>query len=556
KAKLAEARVRGALGNIDLHGGNLSLTLSERMIDVRGEILLNGVPAKLAWQRRLDAGPEEQQPLKIIARLDNADRETLGLAVNDMISGDVPVVVTVKRDANGKTLTSVQADLGGAELFLETLPWQKPPGRAASLRFDVARGKDGRTELQNFKITGDDIAIEGWVALDAKNQLKAFYFPEFTLNVITQMDVSGRLREDGVLEVRVKSASYDGRPFFRALLTQPRLPEKSPLNVKNRSPLDLVAEIDTMVGFTDTNLRNVKVSLKRRGNRITALEAAANFSTGGAPLVVSVRASSTGHRIMTTETTDAGSAFRLIGFYGSIRGGEGNLRIDLDGQGHADKTGILQVRRFAILGDEIVTEVLKPTEGNKRVMREQFPFDLMRVSFETGHGQIVLGESYLRGPIIGATLRGRMDYQTQTLALGGTYVPLSGFQGAFHGFPVLGELMGEGLFGITFAIEGPMAKPNVLVNPLSLVTPGILRGIFDMAPPSQTVQPRQDQRKQVSPPLSSSLPPISTEEEALRKNNVEPTQLSPQSQQRRPEAQQPRYKVEPFEPFKSDQHRN
>ena len=49
----------------------------------------------------------------------------------------------------------------------------------------IARGKDGRTELQNFKITGDDIAIEGWIALDAKNQMKAFYFPEFTLNVIT-----------------------------------------------------------------------------------------------------------------------------------------------------------------------------------------------------------------------------------------------------------------------------------------------------------------------------------------------------------------------------------
>ena len=554
KAKLAEARVRGALGNIDLHGGTLNLSLSERLIDVKGDILFNGVPAKLAWQKKLDAGADDQQPLKITARLDNADRETLGLAVNHMVSGDVPIVVTVKRDANGKTLTNVHADLGGAELTLETLPWQKQPGRAASLRFDIARGKDGRTELQNFKITGDDIAIEGWIALDAKNQMKAFYFPEFTLNVITQMDVSGRMRDDGVLEVKVKSASYDGRAFFRSLLTQPRAPEKTQ-TAKNRSPLDLVAEIDTMVGFTDTNLRNVKVNLKRRGNRITALEATANFSTGGAPLAVTVRPSSTGHRIMTTETTDAGSAFRLIGFYGSIRGGEANLSINLDGQGHADKTGILHVRRFVILGDQIVSEVLKPTESGKRVVREEFPFDRMRVPFQTGHGQIVLGESYLRGPIIGATLRGNIDYQTQTVNLGGTYVPLSGLQGAFQGFPLLGEIIGEGIFGITFAIEGPMAKPNVLVNPLSLVAPGILRGIFDMAPPPQAVQPRPDPKRTTAPSLSSSLPPMSTEEEAQRVAPEEPTPLSPQQQPpRRPEPKKP--KVDRFEPFKSESERN
>jgi hypothetical protein len=556
KARLAEARVRGALGNIDLHGGTLALTLSERLIDAKGDILFNGVPAKISWQKRLDAGADEQPPLKITARLDNADRETLGFAVNHMVSGDVPVVITVKRDANGKTLTSVLADLGGAELILETLPWQKQPGRAASLRFDIARGKDGRTELQNFKITGEDIAIEGWVALDAKNQLKAFYFPEFTLNVITQMDVSGRMRDDGVLDVKVKSTSYDGRAFFRSLLTQPRVTDKSPLSAKSRSPLDLVAEIDTMVGFTDTNLKNVKVTMKRRGNRITALEATANFSTGGAPLAVTVRPASTGHRIMTTETTDAGSAFRLIGFYGSIRGGEANLSINLDGQGHADKTGILHVRRFVILGDQIVSEVLKPTESGKRIVREEFPFDRMRVPFQTGHGQIVLGESYLRGPIIGATLRGRIDYQTQTVNLGGTYVPLSGLQGAFQGLPVLGEIIGEGIFGITYAIEGPMAKPNVLVNPLSLVAPGILRGIFDMAPPAQAVQPRPDPKRQTAPSLSSSLPPVSTDEEAQRNAPEEPTPLSPQQQPTRRPEQPQKPKVDRFEPFKSESERN
>ena len=34
---------------------------------------------------------------------------------------------------------------------------------------------------------------------------------------------------------------------------------------------------------------------------------------------------------------------------------------------------------------------------------------------------------------------------------------------------------GEGLFGITFGIKGSMERPQVIVNPLSLITPGIFR---------------------------------------------------------------------------------
>ena len=37
----------------------------------------------------------------------------------------------------------------------------------------------------------------------------------------------------------------------------------------------------------------------------------------------------------------------------------------------------------------------------------------------------------------------------------------------------------KGGFGVTFAIEGSTAKPTVIVNPVSLLTPGVFRQIFD-----------------------------------------------------------------------------
>jgi len=128
-------------------------------------------------------------------------------------------------------------------------------------------------------------------------------------------------------------------------------------------------------------------------------------------------------------------------------------------------------------------------------MREQFDFDIMRVPFSVGHGQFVMHDSIVNGPIVSASMRGKVDFRAQMLDVGGTYVPMSGLMQAPSQIPILGPVLtgprGEGLFGMTFAIQGPMAKPEVLVNPLSLITPGIFREIFQMTPDDPRVLPRE-----------------------------------------------------------------
>jgi hypothetical protein len=45
---------------------------------------------------------------------------------------------------------------------------------------------------------------------------------------------------------------------------------------------------------------------------------------------------------------------------------------------------------------------------------------------------------------------------------------------------------------MTFAIQGPMARPQVLVNPLSFALPGILREMMQMTNPAPRVTPREE----------------------------------------------------------------
>jgi AsmA-like C-terminal region len=76
-----------------------------------------------------------------------------------------------------------------------------------------------------------------------------------------------------------------------------------------------------------------------------------------------------------------------------------------------------------------------------------------------------------------------VDFKAQTVDLGGTYVPLYGLNSALGAIPILGRVLvgrqGEGVVGITFAIKGKLDGPQVLVNPMSVMTPGIFRQIFE-----------------------------------------------------------------------------
>ena len=85
--------------------------------------------------------------------------------------------------------------------------------------------------------------------------------------------------------------------------------------------------------------------------------------------------------------------------------------------------------------------------------------------------------------MIGATLRGRIDFAHETIALSGTYVPLYGFNSVLGAVPLLGDLLkgreNEGVFGITYAVQGRTSNPDVVVNPVSMLAPGFLRQIFE-----------------------------------------------------------------------------
>ncbi len=507
KAHITDGKAKDFLGPYDVQGATIGLDITEKAVDANGQMLINGVLAKIAWQRIFDAPIDKQPPLRITATLDNSDRNQLGLDVNHIVQGDVPIEITVTRGQRNEPAIRLRADLSNADLVLENVSWHKSPGRPATLQCDIAQGRTHKIELQNFKVAGDDIAIEGWAAIGSDNRLREFYFPDFSLNVVTRMEVQGSLGPDNVWKVKAHGSTFDGRDFFRSLFSLGQLAEQQhPPAKKPRDGIDLEAEISNVIGFSEVNLRGVKLSMSKRGEKLTALNVRGTLD-GGRPLAVELRQDPGQPRQMLADSTDAGQAFKLIDFYPNIQGGRVRLEVNLDGRGPAEKTGVLYVEDFRILGDPVVSEVFSNADeeragksgaanGRPKVVREVFDFTRMRVPFSVGYGQFVMEESYLRGPLLGASIRGKVDFKTHHVNLGGTYVPLQGLMGDLCEIPIIGPIaLGpkcEGLSGMTYAIQGPMDHPQVIVNPLAMLAPGIFREIFQMTDPNPRVKRRDD----------------------------------------------------------------
>ncbi|MBT3307021.1 MAG: hypothetical protein HN377_11135, partial [Alphaproteobacteria bacterium] len=66
-----------------------------------------------------------------------------------------------------------------------------------------------------------------------------------------------------------------------------------------------------------------------------------------------------------------------------------------------------------------------------------------------------------------------------------TVVPAYAINSALGHIPVLGEIFtggekGSGVFAVNYSMSGPTDDPKININPLSALTPGIFRNVFDI----------------------------------------------------------------------------
>ena len=172
---------------------------------------------------------------------------------------------------------------------------------------------------------------------------------------------------------------------------------------------------------------------------------------------------------------DAGGVFASAGLLKQARGGD--LSLTLLPVGAASFDGTLEVRGTRVQDAPAIAALLNALSivGLLEQMGGAgIHFQEVEAAFRLTPSTMALTRASAVGPSMGFSMDGTYDVAGGTLDMRGVISPVY----LLNGIGSILTRRGEGLIGFNYRLRGPVDDPQVSVNPLSALTPGMFREIF------------------------------------------------------------------------------
>ncbi len=469
-----------------VEAADLKVSANNQGFALKGDVKIGGAPASLEYRKlRGDNGAD----VHIQGMLDEAMRAKLGLDPLNSISGAIPI------DISGRAGTSsdrdghfaVEADLTSAQIDGFLPGWVKQSGKPARATFTLTT-KPQSTRIDDLLIEGAGGGVKGTIDLDGSGALQSADFPSYGFSDGDRTSLKVTRAPDGVLHVIMRGDAYDGRGFVKAVSGGPTATQPS-----NRNPpdMDLDMKLGAVLGFNGEALRGLELKLSRRGGEVSNLGLAAKIGRDGT-LTGILRGGPGGRQVIDLETSDAGALFRFTDVYSRMTGGEMTTVMDPPSVNNPVQLGTVSVRNFAV-HDE--SQLEQAVSNGSPLPRNNMGFSSVKIDFVRTLGRVALHDGVVRGPVLGGTIDGLIDYADDEVHLRGTLIPLYGANNLLGQLPVVGLFLGgekEGLVGVTYEVVGKPGNPVLHVNPLSALAPGLLRKVFEFPANSRYNPPAAD----------------------------------------------------------------
>lgn len=541
EATLTDVKVEGILLDKDLGAGRLQLVLDTKSMQISGPIRLDGLGMTLDWQEFFSAeNPIMTRIAAKVPRVETADWAAYGVDVVPYIEGPAVTQIVATVDRDSVTTVEANANLRLAKLTFPILGWSKQPGADARATATVVFDKGVLDRVESFRVDAGDLHGAGGVTFDSNDRnvtivkLKDLAVGRTRLSNVV-------VREGGeVLQVELGTGTIDLSP---RLNSEPEGPEDQELvaeeppaevaegdEVPAVQPFDVRAEwLDRVYFGPEEYLENVRLWLVRAEEGWDRMEIdgqvpealarhpkappppeprAQSSAFGGrfgetpeeswkpesedndGPVTLNLRLVpiEDGTRRLSVRSRNLGAVLRALAIEPSIDGG----KLEVTGQTESPDpaspiTGRIEADGFRIYDAPILAKVLTVASLTGIVESlggEGLVFD--RVTGDFTYQSDRLSTELLRvyGTSLGITTEGEVDLGRGWIDVEGTVVPAYFLNRILGAIPIIGNILtggeGEGLIAFTYKVQGPSDDPEVSVNPLAALTPGFLRGIFNI----------------------------------------------------------------------------
>ncbi|SDZ28273.1 AsmA-like C-terminal region [Jannaschia faecimaris] len=481
-ARLTDVTSRDIVPGKVLAADALILTVVPGQVQIEGDMTLEGVPFSGRWSQTLpppsteaidpDAPPGPDEPLPEpgsvagTARVSAEGLTRLGITLDALeLSGSALADIAVSLPPGAPPRLTVTSDLRGMTAALPAISWRKPRDGTAQLEVEATLSETA--DITRIAIDAPGLTASGRVSLRPGN--------DGLLQATFDAVDTGWFRGPLVLTGRGAGvAPAIGIRGGRADLRRALLVGEGGGDGGEGAPLDIALERLTITeGIVMTDLR---ASLRGGSGEFTG-------RINGGAAVEGVLVPQAGGSAVQIRGNDGGGVLRSAGLFEDARGGSISLTLRPTGATGAYagqlRMGDLRVREAPALAS--LLQALSVVGILEQLTGEGLFFETVESDFTLRPEDIVVRRASAVGPSMSITADGTFDIGTKMMDLQGVISPIylvNGLFGALFSRP------DEGLFGFSYRLTGQAEDPDVDVNPLSILTPGIFRDIFRRPPPS------------------------------------------------------------------------
>ncbi|MGD9965091.1 MAG: DUF3971 domain-containing protein [Hyphomonadaceae bacterium] len=491
--------------------GQLTVRGDQRAVTVSGPIRAGASAIEnVRWTERIGAHGAQvatSSEYQISGDFDADDLERLGYPVARYAQGRIGVTVTGQGRGFDVDNARIDLDLRNAAVELPRSFWTKRAGVAASARFTVQRQADGGLAFNDIDARGGGLNAQGRVRLAQDNRILEVEMPRLAVEGRSDARVSALRAQDGVLDVAIRGPLFDAAPFMGSARPAPAPAPAvvaGPVAVavtNEATPIRASVIVDRLKMRGGATLSGANVQVVTTGDALSTLSAEGRAPGGEAfSLTLGPRAGDSRSRVR-FRSDDAGFAVRALTGAENVVGGTAAADGDWRGGLPSQARFTVQLRGFQVVRLPAMARLLSSAGSLTGLVEmlngDGIGFSALDADMTYANDRLRFTEGRMTGPSLGLTGAGSYDVPRDNLDIDGVVAPSPMLNLSMLGsIPVIGDLLvsrrGEGVFGMTYSINGSAGEPRVGVNPVSALTPGILRRIFEPAPERETETPQRE----------------------------------------------------------------
>ncbi|MDE8349190.1 MAG: DUF3971 domain-containing protein [Acidocella sp.] len=493
------------LDGLEFKQGDVALQATIAGLQAKGTAMLDGQTADIAATAGFDSKPptinfslQTTAGNTMLRRfgLDSGSRGKQG------ITGTVPLNVQIEQDPHGQTMMSLKADLTNAALGVTALGWSKVLGSAGSI--DVAARLDEPAGYSIRKISAHAPGLRIEAASDSAvprrlniSQLEVgatagsgyIVAPEksqgtWLINLSgPTLDLTGIVNPNKANNGTKKTTSAASPAPISATKGAP--PKAAlPSGLLWRATLKFNRLL--MAAAPAPILQNLVFIGDGQGTSLFNAQANAAGDAQQTERLSLIRTATPPHlETLHIATDDGGYLLRCLDEYQNLQGGVTSLDATYDDQ--TDLNGQITIHKFRLLRAPILGKILQGLSlygMGEATSGPGLEFDQLTAPFAISNGVLTLKGARAFSSSLGLTASGGIGLNDDTIDLATTVVPAYALNSALGKIPFFGGLFsaekGGGLFAVRASITGQRSNPTVTVNPLSALTPGLLRSLFGL----------------------------------------------------------------------------